>query len=107
MALTHLFARMTSADDTLIDSLPTLRELIDQTVELFDDFRDQIFSITAVWQALAILGAILIGFFLSQVPRKKLEQLASDSDNTNFLFRLYHYSIMSRMWKRQKNLLKG
>ncbi|MAJ09980.1 mechanosensitive ion channel domain-containing protein [Ponticaulis sp.] len=97
MALTHLLARMTTADDTLIDSLPTLRELIDQTVELFDDFRDQIFSITAVWQALAILGAILIGFFLSQVPRKKLEQLASESDNTNFLFRLYH-SLSKIVW---------
>ena len=66
-------------------------------LSLYEEARNQVFSITALWQALAIIGAILLGYLLSRYPRKQLLKLADDRDNTNFLFRLYQ-SLAAVVW---------
>lgn len=68
-----------------------------QAIDLFEQFQAQFWTISALWQVLAIFGAILVGWILSRVPQKRLSQLAGDRDNTNFLFRLYN-SLASVIW---------
>ncbi|MAP95351.1 MAG: mechanosensitive ion channel protein MscS [Ponticaulis sp.] len=80
-----------------LNSIPSLTDLQERATELIDVVRDQAFSITAVWQALAIIAAILLGFLLSRAPHKQFEKLASDRDNSNFLYRLYH-SLSKVIW---------
>lgn len=85
----------TTAD--IISNLPELSDVQERVLGVYDAIRDQLSSITALWQALAVLVAILLAFGLSRIPRKKLKTLAQDRDNTTVLFRLF-FSLSNIIW---------
>tara|TARA_B100000678_G_scaffold14471_1_gene11433 strand:- start:534 stop:1946 length:1413 start_codon:yes stop_codon:yes gene_type:complete len=79
------------------EDVATFHDVELQIVELYQSLRDQIFSITAVWQLLAVLAAIALGYVLSRVPHKRLAQMAGNRDNSVFLYRLFH-SLSKVSW---------
>lgn len=82
---------------TPLQQAPDFSKIQEQAVSLYETLKDQVYSITAVWQALAILGAIALGYLLSRVPHKQFERLASDANNTGLLFRLWN-SLAKVVW---------
>ncbi|MAK62493.1 MAG: mechanosensitive ion channel protein MscS [Ponticaulis sp.] len=97
MAIDRIQNDESDAPEPLLTSLPDVSEIQTRVMEFYDALREQVFSITALWQALAIVSAILLGYGLSRLPRKKLLSLADDRDNSNFLYRLFT-SLSNIIW---------
>lgn len=97
MALTQIQEDELAEMTPRLPDLPAIDEVQEDVITFYDSVKEQLFSISAVWQALAIIGALLVGFLLSRYPKKLLEKLASDADNTNLLFRLYN-SLSKVIW---------
>lgn len=83
--------------ETAAAQAPGFDDIIARATALYASLQDQVFSITAVWQALAIIGAITLGYLLSRVPHRQFEKLAMDANNTSILFRLWN-SLAKIIW---------
>ena len=75
---------------TPVAGFETLEDVKEEGLKLIEAIREQLFSITALWQVLAILASVLLGYLISRYPAKQLRKLAEDRDNTKFLYKLYN-----------------
>ena len=80
-------------------------ELANQTPqEIFADMRDwamdtwdQLLSLSTIWQILAVIAAIGLGWVASRKPQKSLEARRDKRDSTDILYRIYN-ALAGVMW---------
>lgn len=72
--------------------------------EIFDDMRDwamdtwdQLISLSTIWQLLAVIAAIGLGWIASRKPQKSLEAKRDKRDGTDILYRIYN-ALAGVMW---------
>lgn len=67
-----------------------VQSFIENAKEFAVSAMDTLLSASTLWQALAILAAIALGFIASRKPKKYLEKKRNAQEATDFLFRIYH-----------------
>ena len=80
-------------------------ELANQTPqEIFFDLRDwaidtwdQLLSLSTIWQILAVIAAICLGWIASRRPQKSLEARRDKRDSTDIIYRIYN-ALAGVMW---------
>ncbi|MEM5517911.1 mechanosensitive ion channel domain-containing protein [Henriciella sp. AS95] len=68
-----------------------------QAVEAFHAFQEQFISWGSLWQVLAVLGAIVLGYILSRFPTGRLRKTAEAREHKDIIYRLVK-SIARILW---------
>ncbi|MGB3624472.1 MAG: mechanosensitive ion channel domain-containing protein [Henriciella sp.] len=68
-----------------------------QAIEGFQAFQENFISWGSLWQVLAVLGAILLGYVLSRFPAGRLRKAAEEREHKDIIYRLIN-SVARILW---------
>lgn len=84
-------------EDDLVESHLDWASLKQQAIDGFESFQQNFISWGSLWQACAVVGAILLAYVLSRYPAGRLRKTAEAREHKDIIQRLTH-SLSSIVW---------